>query len=117
MMETDEKLIDFSKPMIVLKIGARLRKPYHKKPFLYVDKSTLTSPEDFRSFLLQESRTWDNGTYVLKAAKQGDNLQGTRFFFAEFQKEEQNIRKLLRASTNTGRPYLCWNFFERGVKK
>ncbi|MBS3164872.1 hypothetical protein J4439_05575 [Candidatus Woesearchaeota archaeon] len=103
------ELIDFSKPMIVLRVGEKLRKPYHKKPFIYIDKSTLGSEKHFVTFLNDESRSWDNGTYILKAARQGDTLQAPTFAFAQFQREDGKVRAL----QNGNGQYLCWEFFRR----
>ncbi len=105
--------IDFSKPMHVIKIGKRLRKPYHKKPFMYVDKSTLASKNGFVEFLQMQSQNWDNGTYLLKAAKRGEPLQGTTIFFAQFDTDQGKVKNFEKESISSGRGYLCWDFFNK----
>lgn len=109
--ESSEEAIDFSKPMHVIKIGKQLRKPYHKKPFLYVDKSSLASKNGFVEFLQMQSQNWDNGSYILKAAKRGQPLQGSTLFFAQFDKEKDRVKNFLRESASSGKPFMCWNFF------
>src|SRR3989338_7834761 len=90
--------IDFSKPMQVIRIGEKLRKPYHKKPFL--------------EFIKGESRAWDTGTYILKAAKVGEPIQGTTLFFAQFDMERGKLQNFLKASPSSGSTFVCWDFFD-----
>jgi len=104
--------IDFSKPMQVIRIGEKLRKPYHKKPFLYIDKSTLGSKNAFLEFIKGESRAWDTGTYILKAAKVGEPIQGTTLFFAQFDMERGKLQNFLKASPSSGSTFVCWDFFD-----
>lgn len=107
-----EAAIDFSKPMHVIRIGSLLRKPYHKKPFLYIDKSTLASKDGFVEFLQLQSQNWDNGTYILKAAKNGESLQGPTLFFAQFDMNLGKVTNFVKESTSSGMPFMCWNFFQ-----
>jgi len=112
-IELSRESVDFSKPMHVIKIGKLLRKPYHKKPFLYIDKSTLASKDGFVEFLQMQSQNWDNGSYILKAAKRGQPLQGSTLFFAQFDMAQGKVKGFLKESASSGRTFMCWNFFKK----
>ena len=72
-MNTTRK-IDLSRPCMVMKKGKVCQKPYHKRKFLYLEKSKLGSAEAFKETLSEEVRFFDDGEYFLRAAQVGKDL-------------------------------------------
>lgn len=88
------KHIDLSRPFIVLKIGKVCRKPYHKRKFLYFERSSLQSQSAFLDTLGEEVRLWDDGSYSLRAPRPGKILDHGGMTFASFEVRDGMVANL-----------------------
>jgi hypothetical protein len=118
---TEEVKVNFSKPMLVLRIRDEYKAPYHKNRFLIIKKNNVNTRKIFTKYLEQYTKNWSNGTYEVQYlfSDKGPNLYST---FARFDVRNGRVSKIWKCSLYTRREYPCWQYFKvrkrrRKVKK
>ena len=86
--------IDLSRPFMVMRKGKVVTKPYHKKTYIYIEKSNLESQKKLQDALQDEVAKWDNGKYILKASLKGKTYNRGSKIVATFEVEEGKILNL-----------------------
>lgn len=90
-LKSTMKKIDLSRPFMVLKSGKVCRKPYHRKRFLYFEKTNPQTRNTFLDTLQDEVRLWDNGSYSLRAPQLGKALVNGTTAFARFEVQDGKV--------------------------
>jgi hypothetical protein len=107
----DEEIkINFSKPMLVLKIRETYKAPYHKNKFITVRKVNCESPAEFKRFMHQFTGNWSSGSYDIQfVLKEGNYIQNTIYStLVRIDIREGKIVKLWKASPYTKTEYPIW---------
>lgn len=86
--------IDWSRPFQVIKHGRFYKKPYHKRAYIFLEKSSLKSKKSFLDALQEETGSWQRGTYSLKAAEKGKPYSRGTKTFATFEVRDGKVINL-----------------------
>ncbi len=116
----DEEIkINFSKPMLVLKIRETYKAPYHKNKFITVKKTHCENQTEFKKFMHQFTGNWSSGSYDIQfVLKEGNYIQNTIYStLVRIDIRDGKVVKLWKASPYTKVEYPIWAQIKEGRKK
>ncbi len=103
---TSAKKVNFSKPMLVLKIRDSYKAPYHKTRYIDIKKKHLKSKTVFRKYLEEYTLRWSSGLYELQYTNEGESYST----FLRFTVRDGKIASFLKESPYTREKYPLWQF-------
>lgn len=103
---TSIKKVNFSKPMLVLKIRDSYKAPYHKTRFIDIKKRHLPNKATFRKYLEEYTVRWSSGLYELQYTNEG----GTYSTFLRITVRDGKIALFWKESPYTREKYPLWQF-------
>jgi len=116
----DEEIkVNFSKPMLVLKIRDTYKAPYHKNKFLNINKKNIDSKTGLKKFLQQYTINWSSGTYDIQfVLVPGDYFKEPVYStLMRFDVRDGKVVKVWKASPYSKREYPIWEYLKSGRKK
>ncbi len=116
----DEEIkINFSRPMLVLKIREAYKAPYHKNKFITVKKAHCESPAEFKKFMHQFTGNWSSGSYDIQfVLKEGTYIQNTIYStLVRIDIRDGKVVKVWKNSPYSRAEYPIWVLFKEGRKK
>jgi len=116
----DEEIkINFSKPMLVLKIRETYKAPYHKNKFITVRKPNCESNAEFKRFMHQFTGNWSSGSYDIQfVLKEGNYIQNTIYStLVRIDIRDGKVVKVWRASPYSRADYPIQAIFKETKKK
>ncbi len=117
----DDIKVNFSKPMLILKIREAYKAPYHKNKFISMNKNNCSSLAEFKKFMHQFTGNWSSGSYDIQFVfKQGNYTQNTIYStLVRIDVREGKVVKLWKNSPYTKKLYSIWEIFRefRNKKK
>ena len=116
----DEEIkVNFSRPMMVLKIRETYKAPYHKNKYLIIKKNNVENLTTLKKHIQQFTYNWSNGMYDIQfVLKEGTYMQMAIYStFCRVDVRNGKVSKLWKASPYTKRIYPCWQYFKKERKK
>jgi hypothetical protein len=116
-MEEDIK-VNFSKPMLVLKIRDVYKAPYHKNKYVILKKKDCLSLKDFKKKMHEYTGNWSSGVYDIQfVLKEGTYFQPTIYStLARIEVRNGKVAKLWKTSPFSKTEYPIWRLFKEGKK-
>jgi hypothetical protein len=115
----EEVKVNFSRPMMVLKIRDTYKAPYHKNKYITIKKNNTESLVDLKRHIQQFTGNWSSGTYDIQfVQKEGTYMQMAIYAtFCRIEVRNGRVSKLLKNSPYTKKIYPCWQYFTKKKKK
>ena len=110
----DEIKVNFSKPMLILKIRETYKAPYHKNKFISVSKTNCSGLAEFKKFMHQYTGNWSSGSYDIQFVyKEGNYTQNTIYStLVRIDIRDGKVVKLWKNSPYTKKEYAIWDIFK-----
>jgi len=111
--------INFTRPMLVLKIRETYKAPYHKNKFIPVKKPDVLEKRIFLKLLNQYTGNWSSGIYDLQylVTKRTTMFNEMYATFIRFDVRDGKVVKLWKLSPYTKKEYPIWEYFREGKKR
>ena len=115
----EEVKVNFSRPMMVLKIRETYKAPYHKNKYVTVKKQHLENIIVFRKHLSQYVGNWSSGSYDIQyILREGTYMQTAVYAtFCRIEIRDGKISKMVRNSPYSKKPYPCWQYIGKVKRK
>jgi len=115
----DVVVVNFKRPMLVLKIRETYKAPYHKNKFINVTIPDASEKRKFVKLLENYTSNWSSGIYDLqfllrKRTTMFNELYST---FIRFDVRDGKVVKLWKLSPYTKKEYPIWEYFREGRKR
>ncbi|MFH1376723.1 MAG: hypothetical protein ABIH25_03740 [Candidatus Woesearchaeota archaeon] len=115
----EEIKINFSRPMLVLKIRDVYKAPYHKNKYVIIKQKDCESVVDFKKKLHEYTGNWSSGLYDLQfVLKEGTYLQPTIYStLIRIEIRSGRVAKVWKASPYSKKEYPIWLHLKKYHKK
>ena len=100
------KKVNFTKPMLVLKIRDTYKAPYHKTKYIEIKKRHLKTKGEFKKYLEEYTERWSSGNYELQYSIDGE----TYSTFFRITVRDGKIALFWKESPYTREKYPLWQF-------
>ena len=112
-MNTDIK-VNFSKPMLILKIRETYKAPYHKNKFISIIKLNCATLAEFRKFMQGFTGNWSSGSYdVQYVFKEGSYSQNTIYStLVRIDVRDGKVVKVWKNSPYSKKEYPLWSIIK-----
>jgi hypothetical protein len=116
----DEEIkVNFTRPMLVLKIRDTYKAPYHKNKYITIRRQNAFSMVDLRKHIQQFTENWSSGMYDLQfVLKEGTYMQPAIYStFCRIDVLNGKVTKIWKLSPYSKKIYPCWQYFTRKPTK
>jgi hypothetical protein len=115
----EEVKVNFSRPMMVLKIRETYKAPYHKNKYVTVKPIHLENIFVFKKHVQQYTGNWSSGSYDLQyILKEGTYMQTAIYAtFCRIEVRDGKISTILKNSPYSKKPYPCWQYIGKVKRK
>ena len=114
----EEVKVNFSRPMLVLKIRDTYKAPYHKNKFISLKRDHIKDKREFIKFLHNFTDNWSSGTYELQFLfSEGFMIDGNVYStLIRFDVRDGKVVRLWKNSPYSRKEYPIWSYFEKPKK-
>lgn len=115
----EEIKVNFTRPMLVLKIREVYKAPYHKNKYVILRQKDCESLSDFKKKIHEYTGNWSSGLYDLQfVLKEGTYLQPTIYStLIRIEIRNGRIAKVLKNSPYSKKEYPIWKCFTKKKPK
>jgi hypothetical protein len=116
----DEEIkVNFSRPMMVLKIRETYKAPYHKNKYITIKKRNAESMVELKKHIQEYTGNWSSGTYDIQFVyKEGTYMQPTIYStFCRIDVQNGKVVKIWKVSPYSRKVYPCWQYFVKKPRK
>ena len=119
-MAVDEEIkVNFTRPMMVLKIRETYKAPYHKNKYINIRRTNFSTMVELKRHIQQFTENWSSGAYDIQfVLKDGTYMQPAVYStFCRIDVLNGKVSKIWKASPYTKKIYPCWQYFTGKPKK